>query len=181
MTTVKTVKLASIYGSIPATARKVAAHKPMSRATAQMRHFAKRLIVFEAKQNKSLAPKPAFSITEKFRSHLVAVMGNGGFQALMSRALSLAKTEVACLRSVQVNADGSLVGFEELHIQVAPDEFLEGQIVLLAQLLGLLVVFIGEKLTLGLVREIWAKIPLDHLDMETKGKNETRGINEKPK
>ena len=99
----------------------------------------------------------------------------------MSRALSLAKTEVGWLRPVQVNEGGSLEGFEELQIEVEPDEFLEGRIVLLAQLLGLLVAFIGEKLTLGLVREIWAKIPLDHLDMETKGKNETRGINEKPK
>ena len=82
---------------------------------------------------------------------------------------------------MQVNEGGSLEGFEELQIEVEPDEFLEGRIVLLAQLLGLLVAFIGEKLTLGLVREIWAKIPLDHLDMATKSKNETRGINEKTK
>jgi hypothetical protein len=34
-------------------------------------------------------------------------------------------------------------------------------VVLVAQLLGLLVTFIGEDLTLGLVREIWPKLSLD--------------------
>ena len=99
-------------------------------------------------------------------------MGNGGFRALLSRALALANAEVPWLRAVQVKADGSLEGLEELHAQLDPDEFFEGRVVLLAQLLGLLVAFIGENLTLRLVREVWPKVPLDDLDFGNGGKNE---------
>jgi predicted transglutaminase-like cysteine proteinase len=43
---------------------------------------------------------------------------------------------------------------------------------LLAQLLGLLVAFIGEDLTLRLVREVWPKLSLNDLDLGTGDKNE---------
>jgi len=86
-------------------------------------------------------------------------MGKAGFRALLSRALALANAEVPSLRAVRVNADGSLEGFEELYAQLPPEEFFEGRVVLLAQLLGLLVAFIGENLTLRLVREVWPKLP----------------------
>jgi hypothetical protein len=137
-----------------------------------MRHFAKRLIVYETNRNKSAKTKApgTFGDCEKLRPHLVALMGNGGFHALLARALALAKTEVSWLRPVHVNASGSMEGLRELQMQLSPDEFLEGRVVLLAQLLGLLVAFIGEKLTLRLMREVWPKIPLDDLDLENKGK-----------
>jgi hypothetical protein len=82
------------------------------------------------------------------RPHLVTLMGNGGFEALLPRALALAKTEVPWLRPVHVNADGALEGLEKIPAEVGADKFLEGRVVLLAQLLGLLVAFIGENLTL---------------------------------
>jgi hypothetical protein len=65
-----------------------------------------------------------------------------------------------------------LEGWEELHAQLGPGKFLEGRIVLLAQLLGLLVAFIGEHLTVRLVSEIWPKFSLSDLDKGEK--------NEKP-
>jgi hypothetical protein len=46
--------------------------------------------------------------------------------------------------------------------------------VLLAQLLGLLVAFIGKNLTLRLVGEVWPKAALDDLDFGTEEKNEKR-------
>ena len=60
---------------------------------------------------------------------------------------------------------------QELHAQLYPDEWFEGRVVLLAQLLGLMVAFIGENLTLRLVREVWPKAPLDDLDFGNGGKN----------
>ena len=65
----------------------------MSRATPPMRNIAKRLISDEARENKSAATKnPAeFSACEKLRPNLVALMGNGGFRALISRALAWPK------------------------------------------------------------------------------------------
>src|SRR5450830_1684260 len=138
----------------------------MSRATPKMRDFAERLIVYETRENKSSETKTqaAFLVGEKLRPQLAALMGNVGFRALISRALALSNAEIPWLRAVHVNADGSFEGLDELGAQVDPDEIFEGCVVLLAQLLGLLVAFIGELLTLRVLRDVWPKLPLNDLD-----------------
>jgi hypothetical protein len=142
---------------------------PMSRATPQMRTFANRLIIHETGGTKFSETKiqAAFHVCEKLRPHLASLMGTGGFRALLSRALALANAEVLWLRAVHVRSDGSLEGLEELHAQLDPAKLAEGGIVLLAQLLGLLAAFIGDNLTLGLIREVWPKVQLNDLDLES--------------
>jgi hypothetical protein len=146
----------------------------MSRATPQMRDLSQCLIAYETRGNKSSEAKtPAtFLVGEKLRPHLATLMGNVGFRALLSRALALANAEVPWLRAVHVKADGSLEGLDELEAQVDPEEMAEGTVVLAAQLLGLLVVLIGENLTLRLVREAWPKLSLNDLDFGKGDKNE---------
>ena len=131
-----------------------------------MRDFAERLIAYETTKNKSSETKTraAFLVGEKLRPQLAALMGNVGFCALISRALALTSAEVPWLRAVHVNTGGSFEGLDELGAQVDPDEIFEGCVVLLAQLLGLLVAFIGENLTLRLVREVWPKLSLSDFD-----------------
>ena len=99
-------------------------------------------------------------VGEKLRSPLATLMGNTGFHALLSRALALAQAEVPWLQAVHVKADGSFGGLDELEARVHSDEIFPGCVVLLAQLLDLLVVLIGENLTLRLVGEIWPKLSL---------------------
>ena len=137
----------------------------MNRSHSKMRHFAKRLIVHEARENKFVATKTAaaFDVCEKLRPQLATLMGNGGFGALLARAHALASAEVPWLRAVHVNADGAFAEVENQRARLAPGEFLQGRVVLLARLLGLLGAFIGESLTLRLVREAWPKVPLDDL------------------
>ena len=48
----------------------------------------------------------------------------------------------------------------------------EGGVVLIAQLLGLLVAFIGESLTVRLAREAWPKLPLNGLESGNGDKSE---------
>jgi hypothetical protein len=146
----------------------------MSRATPQMRDLSQCLIAYETRGNKSSETKTpaAFLVGEKLRPHLATLMGNVGFRALLSRALALANAEVPWLRAVHVKADGSLEGLDELEAQVDPEEMAEGTVVLAAQLLGLLVVLIGENLTLRLVREAWPKLSLNDLDFGKGDKNE---------
>ena len=140
----------------------------MSRATPQMRNLAERLIAHETSGNKSSGTKTpaAYHVFAKLRAPLAALMGSTGFSALLSRALALADAEVVWLRVVHVKADGSLKEPDELAAHVTPEEFAEGRVVLLAQLLGLLVAFIGEYLTLRLAREVWPKLSLDDLDFD---------------
>jgi hypothetical protein len=141
-----------------------------------MRTVAMRLIVHEARGNKPSVAKAAadFSTCEKLGPHLATLVGNGGYQALLSRALALAQAEVPWLRAVRVKADGTLEGVETHHAQLGPDKFFEGRVVLFAQLLGLLVAFIGENLTLGLVREVWPNAKLDGLEFGTERKKNAK-------
>lgn len=115
------------------------------------------LMVYEASINKATAEEsfPAFTIVEKLRPHLANLMGIGGFRALLSRALVLAKEEVSWLVEVKVNAAGTLEGLETAHFQLGYSDFLEGSGTLVAQLLGLLVAFIGMALTLRQLEEVW--------------------------
>ena len=138
----------------------------MGRPTPKMRDFAERLIAYETKGNKSSKTKTAaiLLVGEKLRLHLTALMGKVGFRTLLSRALVLANAEAPWLHAVQVEADGSFRGLDERGARVSSEKIAEGSVVLLAQLLGLLVAFIGGSLTLRLVREIWPKIPLNDVD-----------------
>ena len=56
------------------------------------------------------------------------------------------------LSAVQITEDGSLLGPGELEPQIDKDD---GGTILIAQLLGLLITFIGEALTLRLVQDMW--------------------------
>ena len=128
------------------------------------------LIAFELQSNQgTTATSEAFRACDRLRPPLTSLMGSGGFRAIHARALNLAGGKVPWLRGVQLAADGSLAGLEELQQQVEPNDFRQGGAVVLAHLLGLLVAFIGEPLTFRLVREAWPRIPLDGLELVTKG------------
>lgn len=132
-----------------------------------MRIFAKRLMAYETGGNKSYGTKimVGFHVCEKLHLHLATFMGNTGFRTLLSRSLALATAEVPWLRTVRVKDDWSLEGLEQLQTQISQDELFEGGVTLLAQLLGLLVTFIGEALTVRLVRDVWPKVSVDDLDL----------------
>jgi hypothetical protein len=146
----------------------------MSRASPKLRHFAKRLTVSERKANTASEIKtpPAFQVCEKLRAHLGTFMGAAGFRELLSCALPRAQAEVPWLGAVHVKADGALDGVEELNAKRNPSEMFEGGVVLVAQLLGLLVAFIGQDLTLRFVSEVWPDVPLDDLAFSRGDKNE---------
>jgi len=141
----------------------------MRRVTPNTRGIAQRLSAYEAAESKSsetTAPT-AFTVCEKLRGPLARLSGSNGFRSLLSRALALAGGEVGWLRAVHIKADGSL----EYPAQMAgldQKEITNGEVVLVAQLLGLLVTFIGEPLTLSLVREVWPGAPINVIDSNKK-------------
>lgn len=111
------------------------------------------------------ADRPAaFWATDKLRPHLSMLMGRGGFQALLARALVLAAAEAPWLNAVQVVGDGELEGLATARAELGVTEFSEGEVVLLAQLLGLLVAFVGPALTLRLIIQIWPQLSVDEAD-----------------
>jgi hypothetical protein len=132
-----------------------------------MQDLARSIIACEARGRRPVEIKtPAdFDVQEKLRPQLATLMGNGGHRALLSRALVLAGAELPWMRGLQVNAEGVLEGLEKIRASLSPEAFLEGKVLLLAELLGLLVAFIGESLTLRLLREVWPKARLNDLDL----------------
>jgi hypothetical protein len=114
--------------------------------------LARRLLAYEAANGNSYEKTSGLrQVSEKFRLPLSALVGAIGFHALLSQALTLAKAHSAALSVARVKADGTLEGLSEVH----DDKTVEASAILIAQLLGLLVTFIGEKLTMRLVQEIW--------------------------
>jgi hypothetical protein len=102
---------------------------------------------------KSLHPGPAtVRVYERLRRQLGSSMGVDGFQMLASRALALAKSQSHRLSAVQITANGGLRGLGEVESQT--DEDGEAGIILIAQLLGLFLTFLGEATTLRLIEDL---------------------------
>ena len=133
----------------------------MRRVSPKILEFANRLIDLEAAKDSSEPHNLVASrICEKLRPQLATLLGNVGFRSLLSRALSLAQKENAAIRDLHINGNGALHAPAEIASR-DPSELSNGNVFLIAQLLELLVSFIGEHLTLHMVSEIWPTLPID--------------------
>src|SRR5579859_5673838 len=83
-------------------------------------------------------------VYERLRKQLGASVGIGGFKVLASRALALAKSESPRLNAVKVAENGGLIGLGEARSIADTDEDRKVGIILIAQLLGLFLTFLGE-------------------------------------
>ena len=134
----------------------------MNQVTPEVRDLAQWLLAQEGQEtgDSRTTAETAFSAFEKLRVKWVKVIGVNGYQALLSRALVLAQVSVSWsletersvwLAAAHVNADGVLSGGRTAE-GTSGDE---GSVEVMAQMLGLLISFIGEDLTLNLVRDVW--------------------------
>jgi NDP-sugar pyrophosphorylase family protein len=123
------------------------------------RDWARNLLAYEAVPSTASAPaEPAISLVyEKLRRQLGAPVGVDGFQALASRALKLASSEVPSLSAVRITADGSLSDLSVLKSQTGEDNQRENEagVIFIAHLLGLFLTFLGPATTRGLVQDIF--------------------------
>jgi hypothetical protein len=120
------------------------------------RDLAGSLIACEADETTAfLHTEPATTrVYERLRRQLGASVGVDGFHALASRALALAKLESPRLSAVQLTANGGLRGLGEVESRTDVDEDGEAGIILIAQLLGLFLTFLGEATTLRLIEDL---------------------------
>ena len=104
----------------------------------------------------------AAQVVDELRLRLVKLAGIDGFRSLLARALVMARKEAPSLCDVQVRDDGTLQGFDVEHLHQANAETgAEAGAILVAHLLDLLITFIGEPLTLQLVRDAWIDASLN--------------------
>jgi len=101
-------------------------------------------------------------VCKKLGISLTKFAGVEGFASLTRRALALASKEMPSLQNIKIGADGCPKGFEMPGADPGTGAGgSESAVAITAHLLGLLVTFIGESLTLKLVREAWPDISLD--------------------
>ncbi len=133
----------------------------MDAPAVSIRAWARQLVAAEAANQSpsDTQSEQAGRVSEKLRISLTRFLGADGFAALLRRALALAKADNPSLRNVKVTVDGHLVDTTEFPAVAASD--IDGGAAITEHLLGLLVTFIGESLTLRLIREVWPDASLD--------------------
>lgn len=132
----------------------------MTNPSASIRALAQHLLAVEAGMQSTSDVPEAVRVCEKLRISLAQFAGPAGYTSLLRRALSLARAEFPALQTVKVGADGSLEGLEHLAADASnggPD----AAVAITTYLLALLVTFIGQPLTLRLVRNTWPGELLD--------------------
>ena len=137
----------------------------MDTPSPSIRDLARRLLAAEAASQSAAEPRvhEAIRVCEKLRVSLTRFAGVDGFRSLLRRALALARAEVPALQGVTEKADGSIEGLEKV-VADGGNSGVGGSdaaVAVTAHLLGLLVTFIGEPLTVCLVREAWPDASLD--------------------
>jgi hypothetical protein len=134
------------------------------------RDLARRLLEYEAigAESPEAMESATVRVYEKLRQSLSLFAGVAAFESLASRALTLAKPEAPSLGAVQITADGSIGGLGEFKPQIdnqgnqANDvQANERGVILIARLLGLLLIFLGEALTLSLLQVQWPSAVFD--------------------
>src|ERR1022692_966938 len=136
------------------------------------RDLARSLLAREAdKSTTSAQAEPAtVRVYERLRRLLCAPVGAASFHTLATRALVLAKSESPALSAVHVTADGCLRGLSEIEAQADTDQDGEAGVILIAQLLGLFLSFLGEATTLRLIEDLRLQV-----DVRTESATTTEG------
>ena len=105
-------------------------------------------------------------VCRALHDQLAPLISSSGYQTLFARALTLAARDFPFLAPVSISSNGDcavsgLAGVTETR---DPSEIADAFTAVLAHFMWLLVIFIGENLGLGKVREIWPDVPLDSVN-----------------
>ncbi len=138
----------------------------MPEAPPAARLAARRVLLHEAagRAEPAALAEAADRADARLRGRLVDLIGAIGYAALIARAVRLARAEVPVLERVtgDMGAEGGLWGVRELtedaRISGDPAEAEAALTAILAHVIGLLIMFIGEDLALRLVREAWPEL-----------------------
>jgi hypothetical protein len=111
--------------------------------------LARKLLAYESSPRSTpLSTKPpSVAVCEKISVALTPLMGGAAFQSLLGRALKLAKQDSADLEAVTITDKRTLEGITGSGTDAGA--------AVAASLLSLLVIFIGESLTLRLLHDVW--------------------------
>ena len=129
----------------------------MDTPSPSIRDLARRLLAVEAASQSAANSHAheAVRVCEKLRVSLIRFAGADGFTALLRRALALARAEVPSAARRHPTARWLIWKDLKSSPPTGRTSAIDAAVAITAHLLGLLVTFIGEPLTLRLVREAW--------------------------
>jgi len=142
------------------------------------RALARRVLLRDAGGRPAPAPLAAAPgrAEARLRRRLADLVGVTGYTTLVARAVRLARVEVPALERVTVDAhvgagaeaEGGLRGVREFALASDGDAAVveDGLTAILAHIVGLLVIFIGEGLALRLIHEAWPELTDDQDNAE---------------
>lgn len=138
----------------------------MSLPTQHIREFARRLLACEADAGTGPGGRASslIRVCEKLRAPLCTMAGVEGFRSVMQRALALSRVQLPALEALSLSESGALIGLDQLNSQLSDEDLSACAEAVLAQLLGLLILFIGEPLTQRFICDIWPLVCLDFRD-----------------
>jgi hypothetical protein len=133
----------------------------MARPSPKLAELARRIIEDEA-DGSSDPPASAAAVEAACRrltDHLVDLLGSGGVSAMLRRALHLAQREQPLLAGVAVNAEPNAcyTGLAESLAARTEAEAMTAAATVLAHVLELLVVLLGEDLGMKPVHKLWPR------------------------
>ncbi len=124
--------------------------------SSKTREWARRLIASEVEADPpgTQTDLATLRVYESLRSKLCAPIGVDSFQALASRALSLAKSHSPILSALQVTTHGGLRGLGDVPLNIDTEGDGEVGVLLIAQLLTLFLSLLGEAATIRLIEHL---------------------------
>jgi hypothetical protein len=130
----------------------------MGRPSATQVETAKRLLANEGNSGRSSkeCAAAAWLVYEKFTARLAPLVGAAGVQALFVRSAKLAQAESVCLTEVATPEGMTKLG--ACLQTLRPAEATEVAAVLFGTFLDLVTTFIGERLTVVVLRSAWPTI-----------------------
>ena len=127
----------------------------MDTPTSSTRDLAKRLLA-ASQTGRDAHVSDVAAVIQRLRISLSKFAGDAGFVSLLRRAVAMASADVPSLKNVRIGMNGLLDGVEQIDASSGTGVLGEAAAVAItAHMLGLLVAFIGEPLTVRLLRESW--------------------------
>jgi hypothetical protein len=121
--------------------------------------LARRIVEHEAAGSSDPAAMATAAETacRRLRNHLVDLLGSGGVSALIRRALHLAQREQPVLAGVTVSGEppACLGGLAESLAPSSDEEAAVAATAVVAHMLDLLVMLLGEELGMKPIRKLW--------------------------
>lgn len=145
----------------------------MRQVTQECKDLAQRILAYEAggKQDAGGLAGALDKACDKLHQHLSRLIGPAAVHVLVTRSLELAAAEHLFLEGVRSESSfrgrtgDCLTGLQERAEGQEPSEVYDGLVMVLASILWLLTLMIGDDFAKHLFWQVWAEVPLNKKDI----------------